>query len=131
TFSTVRAGRNRGIRLLHLLVDGAAPQSQCGGPADDLPAERQASFSRLKACNGLRQRVEHFEHLSPGYRRRASRFRGQGREAARSACIPFTHQERKAQMDFFSTWYFIGIMAVALLALIGLLLYLRKQGSED
>jgi hypothetical protein len=34
-------------------------------------------------------------------------------------------------MDFFSTWYFIGIMAVALIALIGLLLYLRKQGSED
>ena len=28
-------------------------------------------------------------------------------------------------------WWFFAIMAVALLALIGLLLYLRKQGSED
>ena len=34
-------------------------------------------------------------------------------------------------MDFFTSWGFIGIMAVALLGLIGLLLYLRKQGSED
>ena len=34
-------------------------------------------------------------------------------------------------MDFFSSWTFILVMAVALLALIGLLLYLRKQGSED
>lgn len=34
-------------------------------------------------------------------------------------------------MDFFSSWTFILIMAVALAGLIGLLLYLRKQGSED
>jgi hypothetical protein len=33
--------------------------------------------------------------------------------------------------DFFSSWTFIGIMAVLLVALIGLLMYLRKQESED
>lgn len=34
-------------------------------------------------------------------------------------------------MDFFQSWTFIGLMALALVGLIGLLLYLRKQGSED
>jgi hypothetical protein len=34
-------------------------------------------------------------------------------------------------MDFFSSWTFIGIMALLLAGLIGLLMYLRKQGSED
>jgi cytochrome c biogenesis protein ResB len=34
-------------------------------------------------------------------------------------------------MEFFSSWYFMGIMAALLIGLIGLLLYLRKQGSED
>jgi hypothetical protein len=34
-------------------------------------------------------------------------------------------------MDFFYSWYFIGIMAVLLVALIGLLLYLRSKGSDE
>jgi hypothetical protein len=34
-------------------------------------------------------------------------------------------------MEFFSSWTFILVMAVALIGLIGLLLYLRKQGSDD
>jgi hypothetical protein len=34
-------------------------------------------------------------------------------------------------MDFFSSWTFIIIMAALLAALIGLLIYLRKQGSGD
>ena len=34
-------------------------------------------------------------------------------------------------MDFFSSWTFIIIMAALLVALIGLLIYLRKQGSGD
>lgn len=34
-------------------------------------------------------------------------------------------------MEFFSSWYFMGIMAALLIGLIGLLLYLRKQGSGD
>ncbi len=33
--------------------------------------------------------------------------------------------------DFFQSWTFIGLMALLLVGLIGLLLYLRKQGSED
>jgi uncharacterized membrane protein len=34
-------------------------------------------------------------------------------------------------MDFFSSWTFIIIMAVLLIALIGLLLFLRNRRPED
>jgi len=33
-------------------------------------------------------------------------------------------------MDFFTSWYFIGIMAVILVALVGLLLFLRNQRPD-
>jgi hypothetical protein len=33
-------------------------------------------------------------------------------------------------MDFFTSWTFIGIMAVILVALIGLLLFLRNQRPD-
>jgi hypothetical protein len=33
-------------------------------------------------------------------------------------------------MDFFQSWTFIGIMAVILVALIGLLLFLRNQRPD-
>ena len=33
--------------------------------------------------------------------------------------------------DFFNSWTFIGIMAVLLIALVGLLLYLRSKGQGD
>jgi len=33
-------------------------------------------------------------------------------------------------MDFFTSWTFIGIMAVVLVALIGLLLFLRNQRPD-
>jgi hypothetical protein len=33
-------------------------------------------------------------------------------------------------MDFFTSWAFIGIMAVILVALIGLLLFLRNQRPD-
>lgn len=33
-------------------------------------------------------------------------------------------------MEFFQTWTFIGIMAVVLVALIGLLLFLRNQRPD-
>ncbi|GIW78894.1 MAG: hypothetical protein KatS3mg105_0701 [Gemmatales bacterium] len=32
--------------------------------------------------------------------------------------------------DFFQSWTFMGIMAALLVALIGLLIYLRKQGQD-
>jgi hypothetical protein len=39
--------------------------------------------------------------------------------------------EREAQMsEFFTSWWFIGIMAVLCVGLIALLLFLRKQGSD-
>lgn len=34
-------------------------------------------------------------------------------------------------MGFFSSWTFMAIMAVLLIALIGLLFYLRNQREED
>lgn len=34
-------------------------------------------------------------------------------------------------MEFLSSWTFMAIMAGLLAALIGLLIYLRKQGSGD
>jgi hypothetical protein len=34
-------------------------------------------------------------------------------------------------IDFLSSWTGMGLMAVLLLALVGLLIYLRKQGSSD
>jgi hypothetical protein len=34
-------------------------------------------------------------------------------------------------MDFFTSWAFMGIMAVLLVALIGLLIYLRSKGPGD
>ncbi len=34
-------------------------------------------------------------------------------------------------MDFFTSWAFMGIMAVLLVALIGLLIYLRSKGQGD
>ena len=34
-------------------------------------------------------------------------------------------------MDFFQSWTFIGIMAVLLVALIGLFIYLRSKGTGD
>jgi hypothetical protein len=33
-------------------------------------------------------------------------------------------------MDFFTSWTFIGIMAVILVALVGLLLFLRNQRPD-
>jgi hypothetical protein len=33
--------------------------------------------------------------------------------------------------EFFSSWYFIGIMAVILAGLVGLLIYLRKQRQDE
>jgi hypothetical protein len=41
-------------------------------------------------------------------------------------------RERKAEMgEFFTSWWFIGIMAVLLIALIGLFFFLRNKQSED
>ena len=34
-------------------------------------------------------------------------------------------------MDFMSEWWFMGLMAVLLVGLIGLLLYLRNKRQED
>jgi cytochrome c biogenesis protein ResB len=34
-------------------------------------------------------------------------------------------------MDFFTSWYFIGIMAVLLVALVGLLIFLRMRPPGD
>jgi hypothetical protein len=34
-------------------------------------------------------------------------------------------------MEFFESWTFMGIMAVLLVALIGVLLYLRNKRAED
>jgi cytochrome c biogenesis protein ResB len=34
-------------------------------------------------------------------------------------------------MDFFTTWWFIGIMAVLLVALVGLLIFLRMKPPGD
>jgi len=34
-------------------------------------------------------------------------------------------------MEFFQTWTFMGIMALLLVALIGLLIYLRSKGQGD
>jgi len=34
-------------------------------------------------------------------------------------------------MEFLTSWYFMGIMAVLLIALIGVLLFLRSKRPED
>jgi cytochrome c biogenesis protein ResB len=34
-------------------------------------------------------------------------------------------------MEFFSSWYFIGIMAFLLVALVGLLIFLRMKPPAD
>jgi hypothetical protein len=34
-------------------------------------------------------------------------------------------------MEFLSSWTFMGIMAVLLIGLIGLLIYLRSKGTDD
>lgn len=34
-------------------------------------------------------------------------------------------------MEFFSSWAFMGIMAVLLIGLVGVLMYVRKKQSDD
>ena len=39
--------------------------------------------------------------------------------------------ERERHMEFFSSWYFIGIMAFLLVALVGLLIFLRMKPPAE
>ena len=45
---------------------------------------------------------------------------------------PPRHQQKGIRhMDFFSSWYFIGIMAFLLVALVGLLIFLRMKPPAE
>jgi hypothetical protein len=95
-------------------------------PPDD--ASGGAIFSPQNPCIATILQVEHLEPLP-----RSANGPDQERQGAfRGVRHPFPlyPKERKAPMDFFSSWTFIIIMLVALIGLVGVLLYLRKQGED-
>jgi hypothetical protein len=55
---------------------------------------------------------------------------GEQTQCSKSSGAP-GFDRKDPSMEFFTSWTFMGIMAVLLVALIGLLIYLRSKGQGD
>jgi disulfide bond formation protein DsbB len=79
--------------------------------------------------------VEHSAHPFSGGRQAAagppSRDPLENWRLLRFRVHPDLHERTKSMPDWMTDWWFLGLMALILVALIGLLLFLRNKRPED
>ena len=107
-----------------------ASHSKCNQSFALMPWRRNIRGSQFfrTICSCIRsvRRVKHF--CLPEIRLHWAVGRGRATVTRR---IILLHKKGSLAMEFFTSWTFIGIMAVLLIALVGLLIFLRMRPPQD